>query len=279
MEKEILTLEEASQLFQVTPKTLLKTLKEEKVPARKIGREWRFSRQALMDWLRTGDSRDYSLAEVQVKDYFNQIAPQWEHMKDEYFGESVKRRLLETVPLGKEWQVIDVGTGSGYLARAIAPRVKKVIAVDNSELMLKEAARIAKLEGISNIKFLEGDGYELPVSDNASELVLANMFLHHLEDPAIAIQEMARVLKPGGTLVVTDLFQHSNEWMREEMADIWLGFTAEEVACWMQDAGLIEAKVEALDCRCCGQSSCGKAAAIEIFMASSKKPAQACQCG
>ena len=81
MEKEILNMEEAAELFNVSIKTFIKLLKEEKVPARKIGREWRFSRQALIQWLSSGDSQQYSSSESEAKEFFDSVAPEWSKLR------------------------------------------------------------------------------------------------------------------------------------------------------------------------------------------------------
>ena len=80
------------------------------------------------------------------------------------------------------------------------------------------------LGGFSNVEQRLADGATLPFDDASLDAVFANMYLHHCPDPQAAIAEMVRVLKPGGRLVITDLDQHEHTWMREEMADNWLGF-------------------------------------------------------
>ena len=94
MDKEILTMEEAAELFQVSIKTFIKLLKEEKVPGRKIGREWRFNRQALINWLAVGDSQVYSASESDVKEFFNEVAPKWEEISRNYYDETLKNKLI-----------------------------------------------------------------------------------------------------------------------------------------------------------------------------------------
>lgn len=81
MDKEILNMEEAAELFGVSIKTFIKLLKEESVPGRKIGREWRFGRKALIDWLSLGDSKFYSGSEVETKEFFNEVAEKWEELR------------------------------------------------------------------------------------------------------------------------------------------------------------------------------------------------------
>jgi ubiquinone/menaquinone biosynthesis C-methylase UbiE len=78
----------------------------------------------------------------------------------------------------------------------------------------------------------------LPVDDASVDVVTANMALHHAPRPAAAIREMVRTLKPGGRLVITDATQHTYEWFKQEMADVWLGFSRQEIEIWYAEAGL-----------------------------------------
>ena len=84
MEKEILNMEEAAELFGVSIKTFIKLLREENVPARKIGREWRFSKGALVNWLSKGSSKEYSSSEQETRRFFEQVADKWEQISGQY---------------------------------------------------------------------------------------------------------------------------------------------------------------------------------------------------
>jgi ubiquinone/menaquinone biosynthesis C-methylase UbiE len=117
-----------------------------------------------------------------------------------------------------------------------------------------------------------GDVESLPVDDSHADAVLANMVLHHAPDPARAIQEMVRVLKPGGTLVITDADAHTHEWLLTEQHDRWLGFEREEVASWFRAAGLNQVSVSDTKEICSPSSQCGTKAAITIFLARGRKP-------
>lgn len=238
MDKEILNMEEAAELFNVSVKTFIKLLKEEKVPGRKIGREWRFSRSALVDWLSSGDSQNYSSSDTETKEFFNRVAPEWENIRKGYYDESVKNILLEMKVLNKDMTVMDLGAGDGYISRGIAGLVKKVVAVDLSAEMLKLLGEKAREEGITNIETLEGDGCDIPYKSSSIDVVCSNMYLHHIDSPEIAIREMKRVLKPGGTVFLADFKEHANVELKEKMHDVWLGFSPEEVKEWFQKNGL-----------------------------------------
>lgn len=246
MEKEILTLEEAAELFNVSVKTFIKLLKEEKVPARKIGREWRFSRKALIDWLSTGESQYYSASEADTKEYYNKVAPKWEEIRQNYYDESIKDHLLKLGILEKDKTVMDLGAGNGYISIAVAKHVKKVIAVDISEEMIKELKKNAKANGIKNIYAIESDGIDIPVEDEKVNVVCANMYLHHKEEPTLAIKEMGRVLKPGGIVFLCDFYQHKDMELKEKLHDIWLGFDTEKIKKWFLDCGFTDVKITAI---------------------------------
>lgn len=246
MDKEILNMEEAAELFNVSVKTFIKLLKEEKVPARKIGREWRFSRNALVEWLSSGDSQAYSSSESETREFFNRVAPEWEDIRRGYYDESVKNKLIEMKLLKSNMTIADLGAGSGYISRAVAGYVKKVIAVDLSAEMLKELRKRAEGEGITNIETLEGDGCDLPLADASIDVVCSNMYLHHIEEPELAIKEMKRVLKPGGTVFLADFREHSNKELKEKMHDIWLGFSTEDIREWFRKNGFSKISFESL---------------------------------
>lgn len=246
MDKEILNMEEAAELFGVSIKTFIKLLKEEKVPARKIGREWRFSRKALIDWLSAGDSQAYSSSEGEAKEFFNQVASEWEEIRKNYYDESIVNKLVELQILKKDMTVMDLGAGDGYLSRAVADFVKKVIAVDISKEMLKELERKARESSIVNIETLEGDGRDVPAEDSSVDMVCANMYLHHIEEPELAIREMNRVLKPGGLVFLADFYEHDNTELKENMHDIWPGFKPSEVQTWFKNNGFRNIHIETI---------------------------------
>jgi ubiquinone/menaquinone biosynthesis C-methylase UbiE len=119
------------------------------------------------------------------------------------------------------------------------------------------------------------DAASLPLATGEVDAVLANMVLHHAEDPPAAIADMARALKPGGTLVITDADTHTHEWLRTEQHDRWLGFARDDVARWFRAAGLEEVTVGDTEEICSPTSTCGTKAAISIFLARGRKPGEA----
>ncbi len=206
----------------------------------------------------------------QARDYFDRIADKWDTLRSGYFTEEVRAEVLRRLVPHPDMRVVDVGAGTGFLAIGLAPLVARVHCVDASAAMLDQARR--NLAAHANVRYHVSDGERLPLPDASVDAVVANMYLHHAPDPARALGEMARVLRPGGRLVLTDLDSHSEEWMRAEMADVWLGFDRAQVREWLGQAGL-----EQVDVDCCGQDCRadkpdGGLANITIFVAQARKP-------
>ncbi len=272
--KDVLTLEEASQLFQVSTKTFLKMLREEDLPARKVGREWRFSRAALLAWVAQGNSRDYAAVEDEGKAYFSKVAPVYDEMRKGSYDGALREMVIERFPPVPGSQVADLGTGTGYLARALAERAGKVTAVDLSTAMLEVAGYELNQARLDNVELVEGDAHDLPLEDASQDRVFANLLLHHLLEPSLAVKEMFRVLKPGGRAVITDAQAHHHQWLKQEKFDVWLGFEKAEVGQWLTDAGFIETSVTDFNCRCRTTNKAGQTVEIPMFLATAVKPAR-----
>ena len=253
-EKDILNMEEAAELFSVSIKTFIKLLKEENVPARKIGREWRFSRQALIGWLSSGNSRQYSSSESETREFFDRVAPEWESMRGGYYDGEVTGKLLDTGILKKGMVLVDMGAGDGYLSRAVSPYVDTVIAVDISGEMLKELKKKADQEGIRNIRTIESDVRDIPMEDESADVVCANMFLHHIEEPLLAVREMSRILRPGGRVFLADMKEHGNTELKERMHDIWQGFSTKDIKEWFSKCGFKNMQFELLNKKASGKN-------------------------
>src|SRR6185369_8632474 len=113
-----------------------------------------------------------------------------------------------------------------------------LVAVDISKEMLKRARQRAKSMGLDNVEFMKADLHDLPLEDASVDAAFATLVLHHAPNPGAAVREMARILRPGGTLVVVDLCAHGHEWLRDEQGDVWLGFTQADLAGHFAKAGL-----------------------------------------
>lgn len=266
-EKEVLSLEEASQLFQVSSKTFLKLLREETIPARKIGREWRFSRTALLNWIAQGLSRDYVSVEEESKAYFAQVAPDYDELRKNCYAGALRDMLISRFPPSSGSVVADIGTGTGYLAKKLAEYARTVNAIDSSPDMLKVACQGLTQAEQRKIKLIEGDAHDLPLGDESQDLVYANLLIHHLLEPALAIKEMYRILKPGGRVIITDIDRHNHKWTKAEKSDLWPGVDRSDLQLWLEQAGFSELEISDLDCNCRVNSATGIMVEIPMFMA------------
>lgn len=181
----------------------------------------------------TGSAKD-------VQAFFERVATDWDTMRLAYYDERVIEKMAEVAGIAEGSEIADVGTGTGFVAAGLAPRVKRVIGIDNASAMLRVAHENLDYLGVSNAELLVGDLAGLPLADNSVDAAFANMVLHHAVDPVAMVKEMARIVRPGGTIVLTDEVEHSYEWMREEHADVWLGFTPEQVEDFFREAGLAD---------------------------------------
>ncbi len=205
-----------------------------------------------------------------TREYFDSVANKWDDMRRQFFGEGVREAAIRAAEISTGSVVVDVGTGTGFIAEAALAAGARVIGVDSSDGMLAEVR--SRFAGQA-FEARAGDVESLPLQTGEADAVLANMVLHHAPDPAHAIHEMARALKPGGRLIITDADSHTREWLRTEQHDRWLGFKREDVARWFNAAGLREVGVVDTAELCCPTAKCGEEAAITIFLARGRKPA------
>lgn len=208
-------------------------------------------------------------AETRTREYFDSVADRWDEMRRAFFGEGVRQEALRAANIDSSSVVADVGTGTGFLAEAALSAGARVIGIDVSEGML---AQVRSRFPSDRFEARTGDVEALPLKTNEVNAVLANMVLHHAENPASAIREMVRVVKPGGKLVITDADEHQEEWLRTEQHDRWLGFKRSDIETWFTEAGLVDVTVGDTHELCCPTAECGTKAAITIFLAQGRKP-------
>jgi ArsR family transcriptional regulator len=171
--------------------------------------------------------------------FFSTVGALWEGIRQEYGGlETLLVAMSALVPrLGR---VLDLGTGTGHLLPALRGLADHVVALDQTPAMLAGAARRERDAGGGEgaVDLLAGDAMALPLTDASLDAAFASHVLRHVPQPARAVAEMARVLRPGGACVLIDFCPHQQEWLREERAHLWLGFAREELEAWARPAGL-----------------------------------------
>lgn len=204
--------------------------------------------------------------------YFDRVAGQWEKMRRDFFPEALREKTLALAGVQAGQSAADIGAGSGFMTEGLLARGLKVTAVDQSENMLQVLA--GKFGGNPNLDVRRGESEQLPLDTASVDYVFANMYLHHVERPAIAIKEMARILRPGGRLLVTDVDAHDFAFLKTEHHDRWMGFQRSEVSAWLSEAELGGVEVVCANQECCATSCCGSgdSARISIFMAAGVKP-------
>lgn len=180
---------------------------------------------------------------AKTRSWFDSVGPEWDALRKVFNDDALRARAVaRLVPPGLT--VCDVGTGTGVLAIELARLGMRVVAVDDSARMLEAAGAKLEAEGLSGVELRRGDAAALPLDDASVDAAFAHMVLHYLPSPAEAVTDMARIVRPGGNVVVVDFEQHDREWMREELGVTWLGFPLEEVEDWFRRAGLHDLRLE-----------------------------------
>ena len=140
-------------------------------------------------------------------------------------------------------RVADIGCGEGYLTVEASRWASHVVAVDRSDLVLKRARALATRRRVRNVIWKRGELEKLPLRDASVDVALLSQALHHAPDPSRALSEAARVVAPGGHVLVLDLREHDEKWVKNRLGDRWLGFSDETLAKLLKRAGLIDVRV------------------------------------
>jgi len=159
-----------------------------------------------------------------VRAFFERVATDRDAMRLAYYDERVIEKMAAVSGLIGAMIAADVGTGTGFVAAGLAPWAGTVVGGDNSPAMPAASRNLDPL-GVRNVELVEGDAAALPPESGSVDAAFDNMVLHDAEDPGAMLEEMARVVRPGGTVAITDEVEHPYRWMREEHADARLGLS------------------------------------------------------
>ncbi len=173
--------------------------------------------------------------ERKSKGFFDRVAGDWETLQEEVLHPKVYRSwILDNLP-NQANEIIDLGCGPGGLIPYLLTKTKRVFGIDSSPKMI-EAAKSA-FGNIESVRLLTAQLEVVPMIDKSCEAVVASMVLHHISHPPAVIEEVARVLKDDGIFCIVDLVKHNQEMMRDNFADLWLGFEPELLESWLTNAG------------------------------------------
>ena len=174
-----------------------------------------------------------------ASDSFRRQGADWDEMRAlELPAAAVEQALLRLLPPGGVGRLLDIGTGTGRLLELLGARAEEGVGVDASKSMLALARARLGRAGLQHCSVRLADMYRLPLADAGFDLALLQMVLHHAEDPAGVIAEAARVLRPGGTLVVVDLAAHDRPDIAARLAHRWPGFSEAAMRDLLAGAGL-----------------------------------------
>jgi len=177
------------------------------------------------------------------QEFFSSSAGQWDRLRDELFGDRFQLAAFAALA-DAEWTVGDLGCGTGEVSAALAPFVGRVVAVDASAAMLQAAKK--RLHEFDNIELRRGELEALPIDNDRLDAATLMLVLHHVPEPARALAEVARVLKPAGRVIVADMLPHDRDNYRQQMGHVWLGFSDEHITTMLRESGFDQVRVVSL---------------------------------
>ena len=177
------------------------------------------------------------------QEFFATAAGDWDRLRNDLFGDTfylwaVLGLIDPTLVVG------DLGCGTGQLTKTLAPYVRRVIAVDGSVDMLDAARR--RVGERPNVDIRQGDLEALPLQTGELDCAMLSLVLHYSPDPAMTLAEVARVVKPGGRLLVVDMLPHEREEYQQQMGHVWLGFSEKQVSRFLTGAGFDSLRIRVL---------------------------------
>lgn len=180
--------------------------------------------------------------------WFEANAGQWDAIRSLHIAESeveaAMKRALGDAPIA---QLIDIGTGTGRMLELFGPQAGQLLGIDRSSEMLRLARAKLAERGLDRAELRQADLYALPLTDGQADVAILHHVLHFAQQPGAAIAEAARVLNPGGRLLIADFAPHDREELRARDAHTRLGFSDDQVAGWFDAAGLSLSQVDTLE--------------------------------
>jgi len=171
--------------------------------------------------------------------YFARVADEWDRLRALHYAEAdIEKAVLAAAGPGPFDLVVDFGTGTGRMLTLFAGMARRVEGIDLSHQMLTVARSKLQDAGAANASVRHGDATASPYADSSASLVIIHQVLHFLDDPGRALVEAARVLAPGGRLIVVEFAPHTLEHLRTEHAHRHLGVSEADMARWADRAGL-----------------------------------------
>ena len=181
-------------------------------------------------------------------EWFESHAGDWDAILSLHIAESeveaAMARAFGDAPLGR---LIDIGTGTGRMLEIFGPQAEHALGIDRSSEMLRLARAKLSERGLANAELRQADLYALPVEDGGVDAAIFHHVLHFAQQPGAAIAEAARVLAPGGRLLIVDFAPHEREELRARDAHARLGFSDEQILGWFETQGLAPILVETLE--------------------------------
>jgi len=172
-------------------------------------------------------------------EYFRNSAAEWDRIRQLHIDEAeVEREILACFGDRRIEEFVDIGTGTGRLLELMAPQASRAVGIDLSREMLAVARANLERLNLRHCTVRHADLYQLPLAPASCDAAAFNQVLHYLDNPGLAIEEAARVLRAGGRLVIVDFAPHDLEELRRDHAHRRLGFRDDEIAGWCQAAGL-----------------------------------------
>ncbi|MFN0023560.1 MAG: ArsR/SmtB family transcription factor [Parvularculaceae bacterium] len=199
----------------------------------------------------------------QASAYFEQNAAEWDRLRGLQIEEAAVEKRMRALVKDSVGLFVDLGTGSGRMLTVFADAYERGVGFDLSREMLGVARANLESAGVAHAQVRHGNLFSLPLESNAADVVCIHQVLHFLADPAAAVGEAARLLRPGGMLILSDFAPHDLEFLRSEHAHRRLGFPDDEVAEWCAASGLDLASTETL----APSRARGEALTVKIWLA------------